>query len=205
MEESSSSEFQRLRLRGLPRRNRRQNQCGRWGLSFRMTAWFSKQKLVEAQEKKAKGSSVSGLLCKKKMGDASRKDYVVIPPPAHSPTKRTASPTSSLKVVASSGEEAHEVLSVEDLSPLMAKLSNEVMSSHIQKLVQNLEKKVATSEPMIRSLSAENEMIKNKVVILTVDAENDKERVAVLEKCLQVEKDFCKLKYKQIGDLELKS
>nr|POE75315.1 hypothetical protein CFP56_19036 [Quercus suber] len=169
-----------------------------------MTTWFSKQKLVEAQEKKAMGGSVSGLLSKKKMGDASRKDYVVIPPPTHSPTKSPTSPTSSLKVVASSGKEAHEVLFVEDLSPLMAKLSNEVMSSHIQKLVQNLEKKVATSEPMIKSLSAENEMIKNKVAILTDDAENDKERVAVLEKCLQVEKDFCKLKDKQIGDLELK-
>ena len=35
-------------------------------------------------------------------------------------------------------------------------------------------------------------------------AENEKERVATLEKSLQVEKDFCKLKDKQIGDLELK-
>ena len=34
MEESSSSEFQCLRLWGLPRRNRRQNQCGRWGLGW---------------------------------------------------------------------------------------------------------------------------------------------------------------------------
>ena len=44
----------------------------------------------------------------------------------------------------------------------------------------------------------------NKVAILIVKVENDKERVAVLEKSLQVEKDFCKLKDKQIGDLELK-
>ena len=44
----------------------------------------------------------------------------------------------------------------------------------------------------------------NKVAILIVEVENDKERVAVLEKSLQVEKDFCKLKDKQIGDLELK-
>ena len=34
MEESSSSEFQCLRLRGLPCRNRRQNQCGQWGLGW---------------------------------------------------------------------------------------------------------------------------------------------------------------------------
>ena len=64
----------------------------------------------------------------------------------------------------------------------------------------DLEKKVATVEPMIKSLSAENEMLKNKVAILTVEAENDKERVAALKKSLQVEKDFSKQKDKQIDD-----
>ena len=68
----------------------------------------------------------------------------------------------------------------------------------------DLEKKVATSKPLVKSLSAENETLKNKVAILTIEAENDKEREATLEKSLQVEKDFCKLKDKQIGDLELK-
>ena len=63
---------------------------------------------------------------------------------------------------------------------------------------------MATSEPLIKSLSVENEMFKNKVAILAIEAENDKEHVATLEKSLQVEKDFCKLKDKQIGDLELK-
>nr|POF23818.1 hypothetical protein CFP56_68448 [Quercus suber] len=57
---------------------------------------------------------------------------------------------------------------------------------------------------MIKSFSAENETFKNKVAILIVEAENDKDRVAALEESLQVEKDFCKLKDKQIGDLELK-
>ena len=83
------------------------------------------------------------------------------PPFAHSLAKRPASPTSSLEVIASGGEEtkkkkkvagksflpsfwddadaaalkAHEALSVDDLSPLMAKSSSEVMSSHIQKLL----------------------------------------------------------------------
>ena len=65
----------------------------------------------------------------------------------------------------------------------------------------DLEKKVATAEPMIESFSVENETLKNKVAILTVEVENDKERVAALEKGLQVEKDFSKLKDKQIGDL----
>ena len=37
---------------------------------------------------------------------------------------------------------------------------------------------MATSEPMIKSLFAENEMLKNKVSIFIVEAENDKERVA---------------------------
>ena len=68
----------------------------------------------------------------------------------------------------------------------------------------NLEKKVATFEPLVNSLSAKNETLKNKVAILTTEAENDKESVATLEKSLQMEKDFCKLKDKQIGDLELK-
>ena len=63
---------------------------------------------------------------------------------------------------------------------------------------------MATFEPMIKSLFAENETFKNKVSILTFGVENDKERVAALEKSLQAEKDFCKLKDKQIGDLELK-
>ena len=126
-----------------------------------MTTRFSKKKLVKAQEKKAKGGFVSGLLSKKKTSDASKKDSVVIPPLAHSPAKRPASPTLSLEVIAFSGEEvrkkkkvggrsflptfwddadaaaliAYKVLSMEHLSPLMAKSSDEVMLSHIQKLV----------------------------------------------------------------------
>ena len=60
----------------------------------------------------------------------------------------------------------------------------------------DLEKKVATTEPMIKSLSPENETLKNKFAILIVKVENDKECVAALEKYLQVEKDFCKLKDK---------
>ena len=68
----------------------------------------------------------------------------------------------------------------------------------------DLENKVATSKPLVKSLSVENETLKNKVAILTIEAENDKEHVATLEKSLQVEKDFCKLKEKQIGDLKLK-
>ena len=95
-----------------------------------------------------------------KAGTASKDDPVVTPPFAHSPAKHPASLTSSLEVIASIKEEtkkkkvagksslltfwddvdtatlkAHEALSMDDLSPLMAKLSREVMSSHIQKHV----------------------------------------------------------------------
>ena len=68
----------------------------------------------------------------------------------------------------------------------------------------DLENKVATSEPLVKYLSAKNETLKNKVAILIAEAENDKKRMATLEKSLQMEKDFCKLKDKLIGDLELK-
>ena len=60
----------------------------------------------------------------------------------------------------------------------------------------DLEKKVATSEPLVKSLSTKTETLKNKVTILTIEVENDKECVATLEKSLQVGKDFYKLKDK---------
>ena len=127
-----------------------------------MTISFSKQKLAEAQENEAKGGTVSGLLSKKKISDISKKDPTTIIPPAHSPVKCPTSPSSSLEMIAFGGEEirkkkkaggksflptfwddidtaalkAQEALSVDDLSPLMAKSSSELMSSHIQKLVQ---------------------------------------------------------------------
>ena len=127
-----------------------------------MTTRFSKQKLAEAQEKKAKGGTVNGLLSKKKAGDVVKKDPVITPSSTHSPTKRPASPTSSLEMIVSGGEEikkkkmvggksflptfwddtnavilkAHETLFMDDLGPLMEKSSSEVMSSDIHKLVQ---------------------------------------------------------------------
>ena len=126
-----------------------------------MTTRFSKKKLAKVQEKKAKGGTVSGLLSKKKTDDVSKKDPMTTLPLAHSPTKRPVSPTSSLEMIASGGEEvrkkkkasgksflltfwddadattlkAYEALSVDDLSLLMVNSSSEVMSSHIQKPV----------------------------------------------------------------------
>ena len=117
---------------------------------------------------------------------------------------------------------------MDNLSPLMAKSSSEVMSSHIQRLVQvrvagcfllllslcftSTKRKKKDLQALKESLFIlgrlldleKNETFKNKVAILTAEAKNDKERMATLEKSLQVEKDFCGLKDKQIGDLELK-
>ena len=96
------------------------------------------------------------------MGDASKKDPVTTLTLAHSPAKCLAFPTSLLEVIAFGGEEfrkkkkaggksflptfwddadattlkAYEALFVDDLSPLMAKSSSELMLSHIHKLVQ---------------------------------------------------------------------
>ena len=58
-------------------------------------------------------------------------------------------------------------------------------------------------ELMVKSHSAENDTLKNKFAVLTIKAENDKERAVALEKGLQVERDFYKLKDKQMGDLQL--
>nr|POE63896.1 hypothetical protein CFP56_01935 [Quercus suber] len=127
------------------------------------------------------------------MGDVSKEDLVVTPPPAHSPTKCPASPTSSLELIAFVGEEArkkkkvggksflptfwddadavalkaHETLSVDDLSPLMAKSSSEALGESLfvyGKLLE-LEKRMAMSEPMIKSLFAKNETFKNKYYV----------------------------------------
>ena len=77
-------------------------------------------------------------------------------------------------------------------------------SLFVSKKLLDLEKKVATFELLVKSLSTENEILKNKVVVFIAKTKNEKERVATLEKSLQVEKDFCKLKDKQIDDLKLK-
>ena len=48
----------------------------------------------------------------------------------------------------------------------------------------DLEKKVATSEPLVKSLSTKNKTLKNKVAILTTEVGNNKEHMATLEKSL---------------------
>ena len=81
-----------------------------------MTTRFSKQKLADAQEKKAKGGIVSGILSKKKTGYISKKEPVITPSPTYSPAKHPASPTSSLKVTTSTGEESRKKKKVDGKS-----------------------------------------------------------------------------------------
>ena len=50
-------------------------------------------------------------------------------------------------------------------------------SLFVYRKLLDLEKRVAMSELMIKSLSAENETLKNKVAILTVETENEKKNV----------------------------
>ncbi|XP_030962920.1 uncharacterized protein LOC115984142 [Quercus lobata] len=66
-----------------------------------MTTRFSKQKLAEVQEKKAKSGTASGLLSMKKASDVVKKDSTKTPPPTKCPT----SPTLSLEMIAFGGEE----------------------------------------------------------------------------------------------------
>ena len=48
----------------------------------------------------------------------------------------------------------------------------------------DFEKRVAAAELVVKSLSAEREALRNKIAILTIEAENDKEHVTTLEKSL---------------------
>nr|POE67364.1 hypothetical protein CFP56_60027 [Quercus suber] len=138
-----------------------------------MTTRFSKQKLVEAKIRRPRAASSVVLSPRKRQVTISKKDPVVTPLPTHSPTKRPTSSTSSLEDDTDAiALKAHEVLSLDDLSPLMAKSSSKVLgeSLFISRKLLDLEKKVAMFEPVIKSLSGENEMFKNKVVILIVEA-----------------------------------
>ena len=63
----------------------------------------------------------------------------------------------------------------------------------------DFEKRVPVAKLVVKSLFAEREALRNKIAILAIEVENDKEHMTTLEKSLQVEKYFFKLKDKQIG------
>ena len=127
-----------------------------------MTTRFSKAKLAEAQEKKAKGVLSDGFLLRKhqKENELSKDDVVVTFSVAKFQGCHMASPTSSLELIIShkggskakatskvsiasiwenvgiATQEVHDTISVEDLEPLMGKPPFELMLSHIHKFMQ---------------------------------------------------------------------
>ena len=128
-----------------------------------MATQFSKGKLAEVQEKKEKVGLKEGLLLRKRCRDnkPSKGDNHVVTSSTILPALRhPASSTSSLEMITPTNEvarsigrdkavvgtfwddancamaKAHNVISVEDLKPLMTKPSNELMLSHIQKIMQ---------------------------------------------------------------------
>ena len=126
-----------------------------------MTSRFSKVKLVEIQEKKAKGGLIGGLLTRKRQRDTKppKDDPMVTSPGAKFVPQHPASLTSSLELIATidngskaKGKDkapigsfwddagvavlkAHEAISIDDLSPLRLRPSQELMSSHVHKVM----------------------------------------------------------------------
>ena len=127
-----------------------------------MTTKFSKAKMAEIQEKKAKAGLTGGFLKRKCQQDSEppKDDPRVTLPVAKSTPQRPASSTSSLELITPSdggskakGKDkaptgsfwedagvvvlkAHEAISVEDLTPLGVRPSHKLMSSHIHKIMQ---------------------------------------------------------------------
>ena len=127
-----------------------------------MMTRFSKTKLTEAQEKKAKGGLSNGFLSSKRQreNELSKDDVVVTSSVAKFQGCHMASPTSSLELIIShkggskakatskvsiasiwenvgiATQEVHDTIFVEDLEPLMGKPPFELMLSHVHKLMQ---------------------------------------------------------------------
>ena len=127
-----------------------------------MATRYSKGKLSEIQEKKAKMGLKEGLLSKKQRKDnePSKGDIVVASPVTQLVLQRPTSPTLSLELIAPFDEvvktqrrdkvvldtfwdnvdaavlKAHNAISVEDLKPLVTRTSQQLMSSHVHKVMQ---------------------------------------------------------------------
>nr|POF01615.1 hypothetical protein CFP56_63859 [Quercus suber] len=97
---------------------------------------------------------------------------------------------------------AHEAILVDDLSPLGVKPSQELMSSHVHKVMQYLdyEEKYVVAKSNVESLSTENESLKGQIFALVDEAKKDKDCLKTLEKSIDIEKVFSKLKDKQIDE-----
>ena len=126
-----------------------------------MKTIYSREKLVEIQEKKAKASLTGGLLTRKHQRDRKplKDDPMVTSPVAKSQPQHPTSNTSSLELntpsdggsrakgkdKAQTGSfwedvgvailKAHKAISADDLLPLGVRLSHELMSSHMHKIM----------------------------------------------------------------------
>ena len=128
-----------------------------------MATKFSKGKLAEVQEKNAKTGLKEGLLSKRRRKDdeTSKGEDPMVTSPVTQPTfQHLASPITSLEIITPTGEvtrgrgqdqvvvgtfwddvdcvvtKAHDAIFVEDLKPLMTKLSTKLVSSHVHKAMQ---------------------------------------------------------------------
>ncbi|XP_050241950.1 uncharacterized protein LOC126690877 [Quercus robur] len=106
---------------------------------------------------------------------------------------------------------AHEVISIEDLTPLTSKPSNKLMSSHIHRVMQVLgeslylsrkyldyKEKYVLAQSKVESVSFKNASLAEQVTKLTADLVKAQDCLSVLEKDLKTEKTFCALKDKQL-------
>nr|POE86749.1 hypothetical protein CFP56_15459 [Quercus suber] len=186
-----------------------------------MTTRFSKAKLTEIREKKSKVGLTGGLLMRKHQQDNKppKDDPMVTSPIVKVVPQRPSSPTSSLELITDDAPKlkgkdkgsfwddagatvlkAHEVILVDDLRPLGMRPPHELMSSHVHKVMQ----KYVVAKSKVESLSAENELLKSQIFALAEECRKDKERLKTLEKILDTEKAFSRLKNKQIDKAFLK-
>nr|POE83825.1 hypothetical protein CFP56_76927 [Quercus suber] len=112
---------------------------------------------------------------------------------------------------------AHKAISIEDLTPLGVRPSHELMSSHTHKITYVLGKslyisrmyldykeKFGMAQSKVEFLSLENKSLKSQVSTLSNEAKKDKDHWKTLEKSIDTEKAFSKLKDKQINEAFLK-
>ncbi|KAL0004869.1 hypothetical protein SO802_012430 [Lithocarpus litseifolius] len=105
---------------------------------------------------------------------------------------------------------AHEVISVDDLSPLGVRPSHELTSSHVHKVLGeslyilgkylDYDGKLAKAQSKTKSLSTESKSLKDQITALIDKAMKVKDRLMILEKSNDTEKAFSKLEDKQIDE-----
>nr|POE89514.1 hypothetical protein CFP56_50239 [Quercus suber] len=174
-----------------------------------MITRFSKVNLAKIQEKKAKVGLTGGLLTRKHQRDSKlpKDDPMVTSPIAKAIPQRTSSPTSSLEPitpfddaskpkgkdkaskdsfwddVGSAMLKAHEVILVDNLSPLG---------------YLDYKEKYVVAKTKVESLSVQNESLRSQISALAEESKKDKESLKALEKSIDTEKAFSKLKDMQI-------